>query len=223
VAIFRTLNEGDGEARLKGIDELAKLDRTRLNALELKALDEKAKALKVELGQAAFERGRAAHRRDDFKTAASELKRYLALDPDGADALQSSFMLGTALVNLKDFAGAVPHLERFVAGGKGAKGFDYAFFVLGQAHEALGHADKAMDAYRRGTAECPGSEYIVAMQQRFRMAQHAALAGQGGSAQPAAAPAAAPAPVPAAPVPAPAQPQPAPKSEVPAPPAPPAP
>jgi len=191
IAVYKMLNEGDGESRLRGVDELAKLDRARLNSLELKALDERAKTLKVELGQSAFDRGSKAFRRDDWKAAAHELKRYLALDGEGADALQAAYMTGTALFNLKDWNGAIPHLERFVAGARGQKFADVAYFLLGQAHEYLAHYDKAMDLYKKGVAEYPGSEYVPAMQQRFRVAQVASLKNQPGAA-PAPAPATAP-------------------------------
>lgn len=179
VAIYKLLTEGDGESRLRGVDDLGKLDRSRLNVLELKALEDKARALKAELGLAAFERGLKAHRREDWKTASSELKRYLTLEPDGTEALQASYLAGTALFALKDWAGAVPLLERFVS-HKGLKGADHAFLVLGQAHEALGRWDRAAEDYRRGTAEYPGSDLVPIMQQRFKLAQHT-LSTQGGA------------------------------------------
>jgi len=200
IAIHKTLTEGEGEARLKGIDELAKLDRARLNVLELKALDEKVKLVKNEISQVAFDRGRLAHRREDWKNAAQELKRYLTLNSDGGDALQAAYLAGTALFNLKDWAGCVPFLERYTTQGRGQKGADYAFLLLGQAHDALGHPDKAAEAFRRGVQDYPGSELVPVMQQRFRNAQQAALRAQGGSAASQPAPAApAPATQPAAP------------------------
>ncbi|MBI5547050.1 MAG: tetratricopeptide repeat protein [Deltaproteobacteria bacterium] len=190
IAVYKLLTEGENEAaRLRGVDELAKLDRTRLGALELKALDDKAKGLRAELGQTAFERGRAAHRREDWRTAAAELKRYLALDPDGSESAQASYLAGTALYTLKDWASAAPYLERFVARGKGQRGADYAYFLLGQAYEAMNQPDKAGDAYRRGTTEYPASEFVPAMQQRYRSTQRAVQATQAGSGGAGAAPA----------------------------------
>lgn len=198
IAVYKSLTEGEGEARMRGVDELGKVDRTRLNVLELRALDEKVRAVKSEIGQAAFDRGRAAHRRDDWKTAASELKRYLALDPDGADALQASYLAGTALYNLKDYPGCLPHLERFTTQGRAQKGADWAYYLLGQAHEALNHPEKAVEIYKKGVADYPGSEFVGLMQQRFRVAQQNLLRMQG-----IASPVAAPAPAaPVAPAPA---------------------
>ena len=202
-AVFKMLGEGDPDARMRAVEEAAKLDRTRLSSLEQRALDERAKALRAEFGKAALDRGVRAHRREDWKGAAADLTHYLALEPDGADALQASFLAGTALFNLKDWAGAEPHLERFATHGKGQKGVDFAFFLLGQVEESLGHPEKAAEVYKRGVAECPGSEYVAAMQQRFRAAQKTAAAPPAptGTATPAPAPApAAPAkPAPAAP------------------------
>ncbi|HEY3448441.1 MAG TPA: hypothetical protein VGK67_18945 [Myxococcales bacterium] len=199
VTIYKLLTEAEGEARLKGVDELAKLDRARLNVLEQKALDEKVKVAKVEIGQVAFDKGKAAHRREDWRTAGAELKRYLALSPDGADAVQASYLAGTALYNLKDWTGCVPFLERFTVQGRGQKGADYAFLLLGQALEALNQPEKAVDAYKKGVIDYPGSELVPVMQQRFRVAQQAVLRGQGGTAasptSPAPGPAAAAAPL----------------------------
>ncbi|MGC4114265.1 MAG: hypothetical protein QM765_06535 [Myxococcales bacterium] len=198
IAVYKILTEAEGEARLKGVDELAKLDRNRLNLLEQKALDEKVRIAKVEIGQVSFDKGKNAHRREDWKTASAELRRYLALSPDGGDAVQASYLAGTALYNLKDWNGCVPMLERYTQQGRGQKGADYAYLLLGQALEALGQPDKAMDAYRKGVIEYPGSELVPAMQQRFRVAQQSALRGQGGSAGATPAPAPGPAAAPAA-------------------------
>ncbi len=219
IAVYRMLSEGDGEARLRGVDELAKLERTRLNSLELKALDERAKTLKVELGQNAFDRGTKAFRREDWRATSQELKRYLSLDGEGADSLQAAFMLGSALFNLKDWPGAQPHLERFVTGARGQKHADTASFLLGQVHEYQGRFDKAMEAYRKGVADYPGSELVPAMQQRFRIAQVGALKVQPAAPAPATPTPgqARPAPMPPAPVPAPATPPGAPNLAQPAP------
>lgn len=181
INVYKILTEQEGEARLKGVDELARLDRARLNLLEQKALDEKVRIAKVEIGQVAFDKGKSAHRREDWKTAAAELKRYLALSPDGADAVQAGYMAGTALFNLKDWNGCVPLLERFTVQGRGQKGADYASLLLGQALEALNQPEKAMDAYKKGLAEYPGSELVPVMQQRFRVAQQTVLRAQGAA------------------------------------------
>lgn len=197
INVYKILTEQEGEARLKGVDELAKLDRARLNLLEQKALDEKVRIAKVEIGQVAFDKGKSAHRREDWRTAAAELKRHLALSPDGADAVQAAYMAGTALFNLKDWSGCAPLLERFTVQGRGQKGADYASLLLGQALEALNQPEKAMDAYKKGLAEYPGSELVPVMQQRFRVAQQTVLRAQGAAAA-GTAPAPTPAPGPSA-------------------------
>jgi TolA-binding protein len=184
---YRLMTEGEGEARLKGVDELAKLDRSRLTALEQRVLDDRARVLKTELGMAAFDRGRTAVRRDDMRSAAAELRRYLALDPEGSESLQANYLLGAALYTLKDYEGAVAPLERFAAHSKGQKNADYALFLLGSAHGALGHQERAAEIFKKALADFPGSEYAPSMQVGFRNATRGAAPAQ--MAPPSAAPA----------------------------------
>lgn len=182
---FKLMSESEGDKRSKGIDELAKVDRQKLTALEQLSLDDRARSLKGELAKAAFEKGRTLFRRQDMKSAAAELRRFLALDPDGADSALANFYLGNSLYQLKDFEGAAQHLEKFTSRTRG-KNVDYALFLLGQSDEQLGRFDKAAEAYRRGVSEYPASEFLPQMQARLRTSQRV----QGG-------PAAAPAPAPA--------------------------
>jgi TolA-binding protein len=207
LAAYRLMSEGEGEGRLKGVDELAKLDRSRLTALEQRVLEDRARALKVELGQTAFERGRTAVRREDMRTGAAELRRYLALDPDGPDAVQANYLLGAALYTLRDFEGAVAALERFAAKAKGQRNADYALYLLGAAHGTLGHHERAAEIFKRALAEYPASEYAPQMQLGYRNANRGAHpaqavsspapgAPQGGAAQAGAAPTAKPAAAP---------------------------
>lgn len=172
LAAYRLMSEGEGEGRLRGVDELAKLDRSRLTALEQRVLEDRAHGLKAELGQAAFERGRNAVRREDMRSGAAELRRYLALDPDGADSIQANYLLGAALYTLKDFDGAVAPLERFAAKAKGQKNADYALYLLASAHGALGHHERAAELFKRALAEYPASEFAPQMQLGYRNATH---------------------------------------------------
>ena len=199
---YRLMSEGEGEGRLKGIDEIAKLDRTKLSALEQKALDERARLLKNELAQSAFERGKIAFRKDDMKGAATDLRRYLTLDPDGPDAVQASFFLGTAQFQLHDYQAAVTNLEKFVANGKGQKNVDYGLLLLGQSHEQLGNNARAIEVYKQGMTTFSGSEFAPQMQRRMRMLQSgAAITPPAGAPAPVAA-GGAPAVIPAAAAPA---------------------
>jgi len=178
LSAYRLMSEGEGEGRLKGVDELARLDRSRLTALEQRVLEDRARALKAELGIVAFERGRNAVRREDMRSGAAELRRYLALDPDGTEAAQANYLLGAALYTLKDYEGAVAPLERFAARAKGQRNADYALYLLGAAHGALGHTERAADIFRKALADYPGSEYAAQMQAGFRNATRGAAPAQ---------------------------------------------
>lgn len=178
---FKLMSEGEGEGRLKGVDEAGKLDRSKLSVLEQRALDDRARTLKSELAQSAYDRGRHAFRKEDMKTAATELRRYLTLDPDGSEAVAASFFLGAAYFQLKDFQGAAAQLEKFAATGKGQKNIDYGLFLLGESHEQTGNTTRAMEVYKLGIATYPGSEFLTQMQRRLRI-----LAAGGNQGAPAA-------------------------------------
>ncbi|MFN7131253.1 MAG: tetratricopeptide repeat protein [Myxococcales bacterium] len=184
--VFRLMTDGEGENRLKGVDEIAKLDRTRLTPLEQRALDARARALKNEIGQVAYERGKSAFRREDMKTAVTELKRFLALDPEGPDAIPAAFFLGAAHFHLRDYKDAVPYLERFTSNGKGQKNVDYAYLLLGQSHEQSGNYPRAAEVYQRGVAEFPASQFTPTMQKRMRIAQRGGVEAAAAPAAPAA-------------------------------------
>jgi TolA-binding protein len=174
LAIYKQLGEGDGGARLKAAEELSKIERSKLTALELRILDERARAAKSDAGQAALEQGRAALRREDMKTAASELKRFLELLPESPEAASASFSLGVALFQLKDYEGASTYLERFSARGKGQKNADYGLLLLGLSQEQLGQSARATDAYRKLLVNFPASEHTQQAQQHLRNMQRAA-------------------------------------------------
>src|SRR5688572_25171319 len=64
--VYRMMTELPGDERLKGIDAYTKLKLERLSPLEKQALSDRRTTLNAELGQAAYERGKAAFRRNDF-------------------------------------------------------------------------------------------------------------------------------------------------------------
>lgn len=169
--IYQLMSDGQGENRLKGVDEIANLDRTKLTPLEQRALDARARALKNEIGQVAFARGKNAFRREDMRTATAELKRFLALDPEGPDAIPAAFYLGAALYHLRDYKEAIPYLERFTSNGKGQRNVDYAYLLLGQSHEQMRNWARAAEVYQKGVSSFPGSQFAPTMQRRFRIAQ----------------------------------------------------
>lgn len=210
--VFRLMTNLPGDERLKGVDELVKLDTSKLTALERNALNDKAAQLRREIGDAAFERGKAAFRRNDMKTTIEEMKRFVAMNPPADQLLDASFFLGVAYNMEKKHDLAVPLLARFVDGDKKAKTHDYAMLLLAQSYQETGELDKAIQTATDGVTQHPNSEFIP--QFRGRLATVRRLKAGGAEAAPAAQPAAqqaAPAAQPAAPAPAPAaQPAPAP-------------
>lgn len=192
--VYNAIADGQTEAaRLKAVDALAALDRTKLTPLESRALDDRARLLKAELANTALEEGRNAFRRNDMKTSSVALRRFLTLAPDAPEAVQASFMLGNALHEQKDWQASISPLERFVQNPKGQKDVDYAMLMLAQAYENTGDHGKAMALMDRGTKEFPGSRFIQDMQHLYSRSKKEAEAANPAPAPgaPAAAPAAA--------------------------------
>jgi tetratricopeptide (TPR) repeat protein len=209
--VFRLMTTLPGDERLKGVDELVKLDTSKLTQLERQALTDKAAQLRREIGDAAFERGKAAFRRNDMKSTIEDMSRFVAMNPPQEQLLDASFFLGVAYNMEKKHDLAVPLLTRFVENDRKAKNRDYAMLLLAQSLQETNQLDKAMQMANDGVAQHPASEFIP--QFRGRIATVRRLI-QGGDAATAAAPAAQPAAPAAAPAPAPAAPataQPAPQ------------
>lgn len=227
--VYKMMTVPSGDERLKGVDAFAKLDTSRLSSLEREALTDRAALLRKEVGQSAFERGKAAVRKNDMATAVAELTRFMTMNPDQQDQVEASYFLGTALNALKKHEQAVPYLARYVAEERKAKTREYAMLLLAQSYEQTGQLDKAAETARDALATYPAGEFNVAMRNRLNavkrlqsagadsMAVQAALQQHGAVAPvaPAAARPAAPAPVapaamkPAAPAVKPAAPAPA--------------
>jgi TolA-binding protein len=188
--VYNAIADGQTEqARLKAVDQLAALDRTKLNPLEARALEDRARFLKAELANAALEEGRTAYRRNEFKTAAVGLRRFLTLAPDSSEVTQASFMLGNALHEVKDYPGSVAPLEKFLQNPKGQKDVDYAMLMLAQAYENVGDHAKTMTVMDKATREYPGSRFIQDMQHLYSRAkksnEQAATAAAGPTPAPA--------------------------------------
>jgi TolA-binding protein len=200
--VYKLMTTLPGDERLKGIDALVKLDTSRLSVLERQALNDRAELLRKEIGAAAFERGKAAFRRNDMKSAAEDLARFMAMNPSEADALDASFFLGAAYNSINQHDKAVPLLTRFVEGDRKSKTRDYAMVLLAQSLQETKQFDKALAIVRDAIGNYPASQYLGAMKARLNNVKR-----EMGLGEPAAAPAAAaPAAAPAAPAPAPAAP-----------------
>jgi len=208
--VYKLMTTLPGDERLKGIDALVKLDTSRLSGLERQALNDRATLLRKEIGDSAFERGKAAFRRNDMKAAAEDLARFMAMNPTEADALDASFFLGAAYNSINQHDKAAPLLARFVEGDKKSKTRDYAMVLLAQSYQETNQLDKALATIRDAIGNYPASQYLGAMKARLNSAKRAAGLTTDAPAVPGAPAAAAPAPTAAAPAPAAAAPAPAP-------------
>lgn len=187
--VYQQIADGSGEARLKGVDALSALDRSKLSALESRALDDRSRLLKVELANTALEEGKNAFRRNEWKNTALQLNRFLTLAPESSETLGARFMVGSALFELKEFTQAIPHLVWYVEKGKGQKNLDYAKFLLGASYETLGDHQKAAEVLKQAAGEHPGSEFIPMIHRVYAQAVRAQAAAEKAAADKGAAPA----------------------------------
>lgn len=180
--VYKKMSDASGEDRLKGVDLLVKLDTARLSFLERKALDDRSQLLRNELGQAAFERGKSAFRKNDMQTTVQELSRFVALNPQSQDALDASYFLGTALNMLKKHEQAIPHLSRFVNEDKKSKTRDYAMLLLAQSYEQAGQLDKAAETARDALATYPNTQFASQLRGRLSSVKRLQSAGADSAA-----------------------------------------
>jgi len=175
---YRQMSAASGDDRLKGVEALASLDTSRVSALEKQALNDRAAAVRNEIGQEALERGKAAFRKSDMKGAIRELGRFLAMKPSDAEAIEAAYYLGVAYTVSKRYEEAVPFLARFVAQDKKAKSRDYAMLLLAHSYEQTGQLDKAAQVIREAIGTYPNSDFAT----QFRTRLHAVQKGTAGSA-----------------------------------------
>ena len=187
---YRMMTDLPGDRRGEGLAALAKVDQRLLDPLERQALADRAAALRRELGQAAFDRGRAAFRRNDWQAAVDELTRFLAMQPPEQDQLDASFLLGSALMQQRKYQAAVPPLQRFVENDKRSKNREWAMALLAQAQEQTGHPELAAAVAREALGTYPASQFSPMLRARLASAKRAMGEAQDASAPTAAAPAA---------------------------------
>ncbi|XXF75001.1 tetratricopeptide repeat protein [Myxococcaceae bacterium GXIMD 01537] len=202
--VYKMMTTLPGDERLKGIDALVKLDTSRLTALERQALNDRAALLRKESGDAAFERGKTAFRRNDMAGVVEEMSRFLAMNPPEAEMLDASFFLGTAHNQLRQHDKAAPLLSRFVEGDRKSKTRDYAMLLLAQSLFETSQYDKALATSREAAETYPNSQYLPQFRGRIATVKRAMGVQEAPAPAPVAAP---PVAAPAAPAPA-AQPAP---------------
>ncbi|MDR0966476.1 MAG: tetratricopeptide repeat protein [Myxococcales bacterium] len=160
MSVYQQFSDGRSAARLKGVDAYMKLDRALLSELEKTALAARSRQILAEASEAALEKAKAAFRKQEMKAAAESFERYFALSPEGPEVSNAHFLAGAANFEIKDFGQAVPHLERFLVGGKAQRNHDYGTALLGQALEKLGQTDKALRVYEQGLKDYPSNSVM---------------------------------------------------------------
>lgn len=160
-------SEKEGPGLNQAMSQAMHLDRALLSPLESRAIDDRAAGMKQQIAEAALERGQRAFRQQDWRTTATELGRYVELQPKVEDPLVY-FHLGSARSQLKEFAAAIAPLESYLKAVPTTKTSQYAGFLLGSAYEETGNFAKAREAYDRGAALYPGSEIAPMIRGRLR-------------------------------------------------------
>ncbi len=133
--VYKALPEGSPDERLKAVLALSRVDQAHLSPLERRALQERVEVTRREVGALALERGRQASRRGDAAAASGELTRFLALDPPEPEALEASFLLGSADARAGRPKEAIPLLSRVVDKDKNEKRREEAMALLALAYE----------------------------------------------------------------------------------------
>jgi tetratricopeptide (TPR) repeat protein len=174
---YRMMTALPGDERLKGVDQLAKLDLTRVTALERKALEDRAEALRREVGAAALDRGKAAYKRNDYAAAVVDLGRYQAMSPSEEQGLELDFMMGVSLNQLRRHKEAVPLLTRAVREDRKRKGRDWSMMLLAQSLEVSGEPEKALEVAREAIGQYPDSEYLPQLKSRVSSSKRALTDG----------------------------------------------
>jgi TolA-binding protein len=177
--IFEQLQKGtEGPELSAAMVAATRLDKSLLSALEAKALEDKEASLKVTVAQAAHDRGKAAFRRSDFRTAATEFARFVELMPNSPDAPFAQFWLGESRSQLRDYQGAVPALEAFLKTSTTPKNHDWASVLLGVALEETGQWAKAQEVYTSAINKFPGSIHVTQMKNRLKRIPSAMAAAE---------------------------------------------
>jgi len=169
--VYRQMNTGSGEDRLKAMQQLSKLNQSRLSPLERQALADRGELLRKDAGQSALDKGKTAFRKRDMRTAIAELTRFGSLNPPSDEMLEASYYLGVAYNQTRQHQQAVPLLAKFVAEEKKAKVREHAMLLLSQSYEQTGELEKALEVAREALATYPNSEFAPQLRNRLGAAK----------------------------------------------------
>ena len=179
--VYKTLAEGSLEDRLKAVPSLARLDQAHLTPLERRALQERVELARREVGATLLERGRQAVRRGELAAGATDLAGFLALDPPEPEALEASFLLGSADARNGRPADAIPLLSRVVDKDRRAKVHEEAAALLSLAYEQTGQPRRAAEVARAAFEGAPSSPWAPAYRSRLAAARRALAAADAGT------------------------------------------
>ena len=140
-ALFR-----DGK-KVEAIAGYAEISGARLTPVETLVFQDGVSRARGEIIDAGFAQGLEAFHAEQWKRAATELKRALAYEEEGPRAAQIRYYYGVSLHKLGDYAEAQKQLELAIAGGvERTVGVD-ARYYLASACEALLQIDRARTEY----------------------------------------------------------------------------
>ncbi len=179
--VYKTLAEGSLEDRLKAVPSLSRVDQAHLTPLERRALQERMELARREVGATLLERGRQAVRRGESAAATADLAGFLALDPPEPEALEASFLLGSAYAHTGRPADAIPLLSRVVDKDKRPKVHEEAAALLALAYEQTGQPRRAAEVARAALEGAPASPWAPAYRSRLAAARRALAAADAGT------------------------------------------
>jgi len=183
---FRTMSAAQEAERFKGIEALSKVEADKLPVLVREMLLDRAGQLKKEMGAVAFERGKQAMRRQEFSAAIPALTQFLTLEPSEGEMLEASLLLGNALVQTRNHAAAIEHLQRYVSANKRGRSREFAQLLLVQALDATGARDEAAKVAKEALDGSPSGEFASHFRNRLarRVSRNEADAPAAASASP---------------------------------------
>lgn len=182
-AAYQQLDSGSADEREKAALAIVSLDKTKLTALEVRALEDHGKEVLKQLGHERFEAGRAAFRRKDFAGAVAELSKGFALHPAHPDAAENGYYLGAAASEVKDWPAAVQGMRRYLEEGRSKQNRAHAYYVLGLGLDETGDPEGALEALRRGIVDYPDSDFVAFSKRRVSQIKRAQKAPAGDAAE----------------------------------------
>lgn len=125
------------------------ISHERLTAVERQVFDEGVTRARAEIVDAGFTGGVEAFQKEQWKAAATALKRALTYEDEGPRAAQMRYYYGVALSKQGDYAEASRQLELAIAGGAERTVGPDARYYLANAFELLRQNEPARAEYEK--------------------------------------------------------------------------